>query len=142
MGQPTAPLAMVEGATDDVLAASDIAVTASGTATVQCALHERPMVVVYRLSGMSYTLGKPFVKVDTYAMVNLVAGERVVPELIQEDFTPARVAEEATAFLLDRDRYERARRALATVRERLGASGASGRAAEAVLAVARTHLRG
>jgi lipid-A-disaccharide synthase len=137
-----APLAMVEGATDDVLAACDIAITASGTATVQCALHERPMVVVYRLSGLSYTLGKPFVKVDTYAMANLVAGDRVVPELIQDDFTAARVAEEATAFLLDRDRYEHVRRALAGVRERLGAPGASGRAADAVLAMARTHLTG
>jgi lipid-A-disaccharide synthase len=133
---------MVEGATDDVLAACDIAITASGTATVQCALHERPMVVVYRLSGLSYTLGKPFVKVDTYAMANLVAGDRVVPELIQDDFTAARVAEEATAFLLDRDRYEHVRRALAGVRERLGAPGASGRAADAVLAMARTHLTG
>jgi lipid-A-disaccharide synthase len=136
------PLAVLEGATDDVLAGCDIAITASGTATVQCALHERPMVVVYRLSALSYTLGKPFVKVDTYAMANLVAGERVVPELIQSDFTPARVAAEATAFLVDRERYERARRALSTVRERLGAPGASGRAADAVLDVARARRAG
>ena len=140
-GRPPA-LAVVDGATDDVLAACDIAITASGTATVQCALHERPMVVVYRLSDMSYTLGKPFVKVDTYAMANLVAGERVVPELIQDDFTAARVADEAAALLLDRERYERTRQALARVRERLGGPGASGRAAEAVLTVARTPLRG
>ncbi len=61
---------------------------ASGTVTVQAALHECPMVVVYRLSPLTYRLGKPFVQVDTYAMANLVAGRRVVPELMQDDFTP------------------------------------------------------
>ena len=129
--------AIIHGQTDNVLAACDIAITASGTATVQCALHERPMVVVYRLSSLTYLVGKPFVKVDTYAMANLVAGARVVPELIQQDFTAERVAEEAIALLTDGDRYERTRRALATVRHRLGEPGASGRAADAVLAVAR-----
>jgi lipid-A-disaccharide synthase len=128
---------IIRGQTDNVLAACDVAITASGTATVQCALHERPMVVVYRLSSLTYMLGKPFVKVDTYAMANLVAGTRVVPELIQNDFTPDRVAEETIAMLTDRDRYERIRGALATVRHRLGEPGASGRAADAVLAVAR-----
>ena len=128
---------IIRGQTDNVLAACDVAITASGTATVQCALHERPMVVVYRLSSLTYMLGKPFVKVDTYAMANLVAGTRVVPELIQNDFTPDRVADETIALLTDRDRYETTRRALATVRHRLGEPGASGRAADAVLAVAR-----
>ena len=79
--------------TDDVLAACDVVITASGTATVQAALHERPMVVVYQLSPLTYALGKPFVNVDTYAMPNLVAGQRIVPELIQSDFTPERVAD-------------------------------------------------
>ena len=136
---PNAPndLRIIFGATDNVLAACDVAITASGTATVQCALHERPMVVVYRLSSLTYMLGKPFVKVDTYAMANLVAGTRVVPELIQDDFTPERVADETIAFLTDRERYESTRRALATVRHRLGEPGASGRAADAVLAIAR-----
>ena len=62
-----------------MLAASDVVITASGTATVQAALHERPMVVVYRLSPLTYRLGKPFLNVDTYAMPNLVAGRRIVP---------------------------------------------------------------
>jgi lipid-A-disaccharide synthase len=72
-----------------------------------------------------------------YAMPNLVAGDRVVPELIQEEFTPARVAAEAGRLLTDHDLYERTREALRRVRERLGATGASGRAADAVLAAAR-----
>ena len=135
-------LALVHDRTDDALAASDVVITASGTATVQAALHERPMVVVYRLSPLTYTLGKPFVKVETYAMPNLVAGRRIVPELIQSDFTPRRVADETVAFLTDRERHARTREALRGVREKLGAPGASGRAAEAVLEVARTRGAG
>ena len=128
---------LVRERTDDVLAACDVVITASGTATVQAALHERPMVVVYRLSPLTYRIGKPFVRVDTYAMANLVAGERIVPELIQDDFTPARVADETVRLLTDRELYTRTRDALRRLRDKLGGSGASGRAADAVLAVAR-----
>jgi lipid-A-disaccharide synthase len=131
-----APLVLVHERTDDVLAASDTVITASGTATIQCALHEKPMVVVYRLSPLTYRLGKPFVHVDTYAMPNLVAGSRIVPELIQDDFTPERTASEVVSFLTDRERYNRTREALARVRQALGSPGASVRAAEAVLEVA------
>jgi lipid-A-disaccharide synthase len=130
---------LVRARADDVLAASDVVVTASGTATVQAALHEKPMVVVYRLSDLTYRLGKPFVKVDTYAMANLVAGRRVVPELIQHDFTPDRVARETISFFTDRARYDATRRGLREVRARLGASGGSGRAAEAILEVGRSE---
>ena len=133
--------ALVRDRTDDVLAASDVVVTASGTATVQAALHERPMVVVYRLSPLTYRLGKPFVRVDTYAMANLVAGRRIVPELIQEDFTAERVAAETVRFLTDGELHARTREELRRVREKLGDRGASGRAADAVLTVARTHIR-
>jgi len=132
---------LVRDRTDEVLAASDVVVTASGTATVQAALHERPMVVVYRLSPLTYRLGKPLVRVNTYAMANLVAGERIVPELIQDAFTPARVADETVRFLTDAALHARTRDALRRVRERLGQPGASGRAASAVLDVARGHAR-
>jgi lipid-A-disaccharide synthase len=131
--------ARVRGRTDDVLAACDVVLTASGTATVQAALHERPMVVVYRLSPLTYRVGKPFVRVDTYAMANLVAGERLVPELIQDDFTPERVADEVSALLTDSTRHTAVEAGLRQVRARLGTPGASGRAADAVLDVARHH---
>jgi lipid-A-disaccharide synthase len=131
---------LVRERTDDVLAASDVVITASGTATIQCTLHEKPMVVVYRLSPLTYRLVKPFGQVDMYAMPNLVAGERIVPELIQSDFTAERTATEALAFLTDRELYERTRQALTRVREQLGPPGASGRAAEAVLEVAHGAL--
>jgi lipid-A-disaccharide synthase len=77
------------------------------------------------------------VNVDTYAMPNLVAGRRVVPELIQEDFTPERVSQETVALLTDEALHTRTRADLRGVRELLGPPGASGRAAAAVLEVAR-----
>ena len=99
-------------------------------------MHECPMVVVYRLSPLTYRLGRPFVQVDTFAMVNLVAGERIVPELIQDEFTPEAVAGHALEVLTDPAVAARVRGALRTVRHKLGQPGASRRAAEAVLAVA------
>ena len=133
---------LVKDRTDEVLAASDVVITASGTATVQAAIHERPMVVVYRLSPLSYLLGRRFVRVHMYAMANLVAGRRIVPELIQDDFTPARVADETIALLTDTERHRVTRDALRNVRRKLGEPGASGRAADAILQVAGKHVRG
>jgi lipid-A-disaccharide synthase len=135
-----ANVVLVRDRTDDVLAASDVVITASGTATIQCTLHEKPMVVVYRLSPLTYRLVKPFGRVDMYAMPNLVAGERIVPELIQSDFTAERTAAEALKFLTDPELYERTRRALTHVRQQLGPPGASARAAQAVLDVAHGSL--
>ena len=138
MSRERLPLcAIVEGETDAVLASADVALTASGTATVQAALHDTPMVVVYRVSPLTYRLGRPLVKVDTFGMVNLIAGERIVPELIQDAFTPEAVADEAVSMLTDRRRAARVREGLARVRERLGGPGASRRAAEAILKVMR-----
>jgi lipid-A-disaccharide synthase len=128
-------LRIADGRTDDVLNASDAVVTASGTATVQTALHGKPMVVVYKLSPMTYRLGKRMALVDTYAMVNLIAGERVVVELIQDDCTPEAVTTEAVRLLTDRIYCTRMVASLEEVRRRLGGPGASDRAADAVLDV-------
>jgi lipid-A-disaccharide synthase len=128
-------LRIAEGRTDDVLNSSDAVVTASGTATVQTALYGKPMVVVYRLSPMTYRLGKRMALVDTYAMVNLIAGERVVVELIQDACTPDAVTTEAVKLLTDREYRTRMIASLAEVRRRLGGPGASDRAADAVLDV-------
>ena len=120
-----------------MLASADVAVLASGTVTVQAALHGCPMVVVYRVGPITYTLGKPLMHVDTYAMVNLVAGSRVVPELMQDDFTPAAAAEAALRVLLDPHYAAEVKANLAAVRGKLGTTGASRRAAEAVIETAR-----
>jgi len=136
MGTGGPAIAMIANATDDVLAAADVALVASGTVTVQAALRECPMVVVYRLSPLTYRLGRPFVRVDTFAMANLVAGRQVVPELVQDDFTPDAVARHALALLQDPRAADAMRAELRTVKTRLGTPGASRRAAEAVLSVA------
>jgi lipid-A-disaccharide synthase len=136
-----APVVVVEGETDTVLAEADVAIVASGTVTVQAALHQCPMVVVYRLSQVTYRLGRPFVLVDTFAMANLVAGRTVVPELIQDNFTPAAVADQVTELIRNDAVRERMRADLADVRRALGKPGASRRAARAVLDVARNAIR-
>ena len=123
---------IVAGATHAALGASRLALVASGTATVEAALLGVPMVVVYRVSRLTYGLGRPLVRVPHFAMVNLVAGRAVVPELMQSDFTPERVAEEAASLLDDPARYERMRQDLEEVRRRLGQPGASARAAARV----------
>jgi lipid-A-disaccharide synthase len=130
-------VAVVEGEADTVLASADVALTASGTATVQAALHNVPMVIVYRLSPLTYLIGRRLVTVKSIGMVNLIAGDPIVPELVQEAFTPEAVAREAVSMLIDADRVTRIRTGLARVREKLGGAGASRRAAEAILRVAR-----
>jgi lipid-A-disaccharide synthase len=129
----------IEDDTYSALAASDLAIVSSGTATVETALLGKPMIVVYRLSPLTAKLAKPLVKTKFFSMVNLIAGRAVVPELIQDDFTPRRVAEEAEKLLSgseeSRMRLEEMNRGLSEVRELLGPPGAVERAADAIVAL-------
>lgn len=125
----------VSGETHAVLGASTAAVVASGTATVEAALLGVPMVVVYRLSRLTYHLGRPFVRVPHFAMVNLIAGRRVVAELMQAGFTGEGVAHEALALIENQVLRERMKKDLTEVRHRLGGGGASARAAQQVIEV-------
>ncbi|HVN32040.1 MAG TPA: lipid-A-disaccharide synthase [Thermoanaerobaculaceae bacterium] len=117
------------------LAACSAALVASGTATLECALLGVPMVVGYRLHPASYLMARFLVRVPHVALVNLVAGERVVPELVQDAFTAEALAREAGALLAGAGESQRV--GLAEVQRRLGEAGASERAARAVLDVAR-----
>jgi lipid-A-disaccharide synthase len=128
------------GGAQSVLAACQAAMVASGTATVEAAILGAPMVVVYRLSPLTHFLGRWLVNVPHVAMVNLIAGKRAVPELIQRDFTPEGVASEVRSLLEQPERREAMTRELDEVRRRLWEKGASRRAAKAVadiLAVGR-----
>jgi lipid-A-disaccharide synthase len=129
----TLGITVVEGATRDVISAARVAIVASGTATVETALTLTPMVVVYRLSALTYTLGKPLLNVTNYAMVNLIAGRSVVRELIQRDFTPERVAEETIRLLDEGPHRAEMLRNLDEVREKLGKGGATLRAADQLM---------
>jgi lipid-A-disaccharide synthase len=137
---PGARVALVEGDTDAAIESADVVVTASGTATVQTALHDKPMVIVYRLSPFEYRLVRRLVKVTMIGMANLIAGEPIVPELVQDQLTPEAIAHEVVSMLTDRERVGRIHAGLARVRERLAGAGASRRAAQAILAIA-THAR-
>jgi lipid-A-disaccharide synthase len=129
------------GDTYNALAAADLAIVSSGTATVETALLGKPMMVVYRLSPLTARLAKPLVRTRFFSMVNLIAGRAVVPELIQDDFTPGRVAEEAGRLLPSSEegkmRVAEMSRGLAEVQRLLGPPGAVERAAEAVAGLLR-----
>lgn len=133
-------LRVVANRTYDVVGAADLAIVASGTATLETALLGTPMIVVYRISPLSYALGRPFVRLPHYAMVNLVAGRRLVPELIQGGFTPGAVEAEALSLLENPGKTATMRAGLHEVRRLLGEPGASARAAWAVLETLRPSL--
>jgi len=123
---------VVEGETYDALAAADASIVSSGTATVEAALLDAPMVVVYRVTPLTALLAKPLVRTPFFSMVNLIAGRAVVPELIQTRFTAENVSAEILKLLREPDAREAMRRDLAEVRRRLGPAGAAGRAARAI----------
>jgi lipid-A-disaccharide synthase len=100
---------------------SRAAIVASGTATVEAAMMSTPFVMVYRVSPLTYLLGKPRVKVPHFAMVNLIAGEEVVPELVQHDFTAQNVIARLQEILPEGPRRGRMLEALAKVQARLRA---------------------
>jgi lipid-A-disaccharide synthase len=128
--RPSVDIKRIEGAAYDALAAADCAIVASGTATVEAALLGTPMVVVYRVAPVTAAILRRMVTAPFFSMVNLVAGRRVVPELIQEDFTPAAVAAAVRYLLESSDTREEMKAGLAEVRTKLGSGGAIERAAD------------
>lgn len=125
---------IVQGDTYSALAASDAAVICSGTATVEAALLDVPMTVVYKVSKLTALLAKPLIRTKFFGMVNLIADREVAPELIQENFTAEKIAA-AIQDLLKSERAAKARADLAEVRRKLGPPGAVERAADAILAL-------
>jgi lipid-A-disaccharide synthase len=127
----------VAGSTYNALTAADLAIVSSGTATVEAALLGKPMIVIYKLSPLTAKLAKPLVRTKFFSMVNLIAGREVVPELIQDHFTPERVASEAISLMSASkesiEKLEVIRRGLADVTRLLGPPGAVERAADAIV---------
>jgi lipid-A-disaccharide synthase len=130
------PVALIRDATYDVMKNSDLVLVTSGTATLETAYYGTPMIVVYKTSIMTYLIVRLLIRIRNIGLVNIVAGEQVVPELLQGRATAPLLAREAASLLGDPARLKEISRRLGTVKERLGTPGASGRAAAAVLAVA------
>lgn len=117
----------------EVIHAADLVWTASGTATLETALLGRPMIIVYRVSWLTYVIARLLVRVEHIGMANLIAGERLVPELIQSDANPERIMAESRALLDDSRARAGLMTKLASLRERLGAPGAADRVAKLAL---------
>jgi lipid-A-disaccharide synthase len=128
--RPGLDVTRVEGATYDALAAADCAIVASGTATVEAALLGTPMVVVYRVEPTTAFFLKRMIRTPFISMVNLIAERRVVPELMQDGFTPAAVEAEVRRLLESPVARDEMKAGLAEVRSKLGPGGAIERAAD------------
>ncbi len=128
--KPNVKITRVRGETYEALAAADCAIVASGTATVEAALLGTPMVVVYRVKRVTAAIMKRLIRTRYIAMVNLIAGRQVVPELIQDQFTVENVEREARKILESAANREEMKAGLAEVRAKLGPGGAIERAAD------------
>jgi lipid-A-disaccharide synthase len=138
-GEEMASWRLVAGKHLALLASADVLLVASGTATVEGLLARVPMVVVYKVHPLSFFIGKRVVKLTCVAMPNVISdfagGGRAVPELIQRDATPQRIAAEAAWLLDEPARAGAVREALSRCASELGPPGASARAADAILEV-------
>jgi lipid-A-disaccharide synthase len=129
------PVKIVEGKTFAVMKAADLLLVVSGTATLEGALAGVPMVIIYRLNPISYLIGRLLVKVDCIGLANIVVGKKLVPELIQGDVNPSRIAQEAGKILRDHIKRREIESEFRLVKERLGEQGASQRVARIIVQI-------
>lgn len=116
---------LVTDATHAAMQSADVTIAASGTATLEIALLDTPMVVIYKVNALTYALVKPLLKIKDVCLVNIVAGRRVVPELLQKEANPNKIAQETLKLLNDPTTYTAQKQSLAEVREKLGDAGSS-----------------
>jgi lipid-A-disaccharide synthase len=121
----TIKVKVISGQTYDAVSCCDLAIVASGTATLETALLGVPMIIIYKISPLSYFIGKMIVNVKNIGLANIVAGKTVVPELIQEDASGNRIAAEAMDILTDAERKQEMIKELAAIRSKLGNPGAA-----------------
>lgn len=121
---------IISGHTYDVITCCDLVLVASGTATLETALLGVPMIVIYKISALSYFIGKLIIDVKNISLVNIIAGKTVVPELIQSEASGAQIAAEALSILKNRNKRQEMINGLQSIRSRLGEPGAARRAAQ------------
>jgi len=132
-GAAAVEVTLVENSIYDVIDSSYLVIVASGTASLETALLAKPMVIVYRMSPVSYRIARMLVKVPHIGMANIIAGKTVVPELIQEQASGEGIAAEAARLLTDTRYYGNVRAELELIKMKLGEPGASARAARIAL---------
>jgi len=130
---PDGWLEWISGKNEELMQSADVLIITSGTATLEATFYDTPMVVVYRMSPLNYRLGKLLVHVWSITIANLVAGKRIVPELVQEHATAEQIVVEVRKLLDNPDHLNEMRRSLRQVSERMGKPGASARTAETIL---------
>lgn len=128
-----ANMSIVEGNVHKVLRSAALVISASGTVTLEAALFGTPMIIVYKMSLLSHWLGTKLVRVKYIGLANLIAGEEVVPELIQGKASPENIADHVLRLLSNREARATMQRELSAVRKKLGPAGASEKAAKVAL---------
>ena len=116
----------------EVMDIADLVIVSSGSATLEVAIMEKPMVIIYKTSFLTWLLARNLIKIPDIGLVNIVAGQRVVPELVQFDVTPKNIAREALDILTNHKRIHEIKENLRKVKSKLGETGASSRAAHAI----------
>ena len=121
-----------QGDVNELIKEADVVVVASGTASMQTALFLKPMVVVYTVNPVSYWIIRSLIKTKYISIVNIVAKEEIIPELIQKECNPQKIVQWVNRYLDDKKYAENMTQKLKIVREKLGTPGASRRAAEII----------
>jgi lipid-A-disaccharide synthase len=124
---------IVSEGVEAVFGKSDVIIAASGTVTLQAAIYGTPMVIIYKVSPISYWLGRVLIRVPNIGLVNLVAGRQLVPEFVQHRDSSANIASAVEDMLKDTDELNHLRRQLFSLRDVMGGAGASDRVAELAL---------
>lgn len=125
-------ISLVHGEANNVLNVSDIVIAVSGTITLQAALFEKPMVIIYKVSSLTYLIARMLVNVKDIGLVNILAGRRIVPELIQHDATPENIIKEVRRMIKDREYYNEIHKGLHEIKLKLGPPGAMERVARVI----------
>lgn len=128
-----APIKITDEHSYNALNAVTVCMVASGTATLETAILKKPMVIVYKTSWVTYAIAKIFIKIPNIGLANIVAGRKIVPELIQNNATPVKIAAEMEKLLSDPKEFQRVQKELSKIHNWLGDPGASRRAAKIIL---------
>lgn len=139
LGKPPVETTVLRGKIYSILNACDFAFVTSGTATLETSIMQVPMVILYRVSRVTYWIARRVIKVPYIGLPNLVAGAKIVPEIIQDEITPERLAREALAILQDGERRQNMVKGLINVREKLGVRSASRRTAQIACEMMLVH---